>query len=432
MTAAQPPSIAGEQPVPATSFRWGARHTMLSVLFVTSIVSFMDRMVMSAAVPFIAKDFSLTSLESGVLMSVFFSGYAISQIPGGILADRFGVRRVSTLAMLWWSAFAALTGAAGNLVFMLIARFLFGLGEGVFPAAAFKAVAVWFPVKERATANAIKLASTPLGGALAPLLVVAVMSFGTWRTVFYILFVPGLIIAALFWLVVRDDPSKSPRVTREELALITAGDSAAVAKIEPTMGFLAALKEPGILRFFLVLFAFDIGYWGFTSWLPTYLMKARGFSTTQMGVAASLPFIAAAFGCFIGGWTSDRLFSKNRMIPIIASELLAAFLLYLSYISTSTLVLVVCQTLAGFFLNFFVSAFWALPMTTMPKSLMGVISGVINMAGQIAAFMAPIIVGYLVGAAAGSFAAAFGLIIGSILISCALVFTLPSQRKTVA
>lgn len=413
-------------------FHWRARHTMLSVLFVTSIVSFMDRMVMSAAVPFIAKDFGLSALESGILMSVFFSGYAISQVPGGILADRFGVRRVTTFAMLWWSTFAALTGAATNLVFMLVARFLFGLGEGVFPAAAFKAVAVWFPAKERATANAIKLASTPLGGALAPLLVVAVMSFGTWRTVFYVLLVPGVIIALLFWLVVRDDPSKSPSVTPEELAEIEAGESAAVAKVEPGMGFVAALREPGILRYFLVLFAFDIGYWGFTSWLPTYLVKARGFSTAQMGMAASLPFFAASVGCFIGGWASDRFFSKHRRLPIIAAELIAALLLYLSYMSSSTLMLVVCQALAGFFLNFFISTFWALPMTTMPKSLMGVISGLINMAGQIAAFISPIAVGYLVGAAGGSFSTAFAFIIGSILVSCGLVFTLPRQSNAVS
>src|SRR5262245_50398923 len=131
-------------------FRWRARHTVLSVLCLAAVLSFMDRMVMSAVVPFIAADLSLTPLQSGVLMSTFFAGYAIAQVPGGILADRFGVRGVTTIAMLWWSTFAAATGAATNFVFMLVARFLFGLGEGVYPAAAFKTVAVWFPLKERA------------------------------------------------------------------------------------------------------------------------------------------------------------------------------------------------------------------------------------------------------------------------------------------
>jgi len=382
---------------------------------------------MSAAIPFIAKDLNLTALQSGVVMSVFFAGYAIAQVPGGMLADRFGVRRVTAVAMLWWSGFAAVTGAATSLGFMLVARFLFGLGEGVYPASAFKAVAVWFPAKERATANAIKLASTPLGGALAPILVVAIMSFGTWRTVFYALLIPGVIIALLFWLVVRDHPSKSPSVTPEELAEIE-GDDAAATSAEPRVGFLAALKEPGMLGYFLVLFTFNIGNWGFTGWLPTYLVKVRGFSPMQMGVAASLPFFAATVGCLIGGWVSDRFFRNNRRLPIIATQLAAAFFLYLTYASTSTAMLVVCQTLTGFFLSVFSSTFWALPITTVPRSLMGVVTGLINMAGQIAAFVSPIIVGYLVGASGGSFGSAFALLVGSILISCTLVFMLPGPR----
>jgi sugar phosphate permease len=410
------------------SIRWKARHTILSVLFITSIISFMDRMVMSAVIPFIAKDLALSSLQSGILMSVFFAGYAISQVPGGILADRFGVRRVTALAMLWWSTFAALTGAATGLAFMLIARFFFGLGEGVYPASAFKAVAVWFPAKERATANAVKLASTPLGGALAPLLVVAILSFGTWRTVFYALFLPGVLIALLFWFVVDDDPAKSRHVTPEELIEIQGDLTAPIAKVEAGMGIAAALREPGILRYFLILFTFNIGNWGFSGWLPTYLVKARGFSAGEMGMAASLPFFAATIGCLLGGWVSDRFFSTSRRIPIIATQLAAALCLYLTFTASSTPTLVVCQTLAGFFLSFFSSTFWALPITTMPRSLMGVLTGLINMAGQIAAFLSPIMMGFLIGAAGGAFGSAFGLMIGSILLSCALVFTLPRRN----
>lgn len=403
------------------------RHKILAVLFVTSIVSFMDRMVMSSAVPFIAKDFGLSPLQSGVLMSVFFVGYAIAQAPGGLLADRFGVRRVTAFAMLWWSAFAGLTGAATSIGFMLVARFLFGLGEGVYPAAAFKAVAIWFPAKERATANAVKLASTPLGGALAPLLVVAVMAFGTWRTVFFALLVPGLLIALLFWVVVRDDPATAAGVSPEERAEIGGQAQEPVAKVSAASGFAAALKERGMLGYFLVLFTFNVGNWGFNGWLPTYLVKVRGFSPSQMGVAASLPFFAATVGCLIGGWVSDRFFSTNRRLPIVAAQLGAALFLYLTYTSVSVIALVTFQTLTGFFLSLFSSTFWALPITTVPKALMGVVTGMINTAGQIAAFVSPILVGYLVGAAGGSFGTAFTLLISTILLSCVLVFVLPGK-----
>ena len=270
-----------------TSIRWKARHSILGVLFLTSIVASMDRMVMSSALPYIASDFHLSAVQSGILLSAFFASYSLSQIPGGLLADRFGVRLVTTFAMLWWSAFAALTGLAASFVQMLATRFMFGLGEGVFPAAAFKAVAVWFPQKERATANAVKLASTPLGSALAPLFVVGIMSLGSWRTVFLAIFLPGLIVSILFWLFVKDRPADSKRVTADELFEIEGVDVASVRQTAPKVSFVKAVRQPYIVRYFAVLFAFDIGYWGFTSWLPSYLVKARGFSIVGMGLASS-------------------------------------------------------------------------------------------------------------------------------------------------
>lgn len=413
------------------NFQWKARYTMLSVLFVTNIVSFMDRMVMSSAIPYISEDYQLGPLQTGVLLSAFFLSYSIAQVPGGLLVDKFGLRRVATFAMIWWSFFTAVTGAAASLTQMVVVRFLFGLGEGVFPSAAFKAVAVWFPKKERATANAVKLASTPLGGALAPLFVVAVMSVAGWRAVFYSLFIPGILCTVLFWVFVADKPSDDRRVSAQELAEIEADDTPVPGASQLQTNLAGALRDPQILCYFLILFSFDIGYWGFSTWLPTYLVKARGFSAAQMGVAASLPFFAATVGCFVGGWVSDRFFSNNRRLPIMFAQLGAALLLYLSYQAESVVVLVLCQTLAGFCLSFFTSTFWALPMNTVPRSLMGVISGLINMAGQVAAFISPILVGYLVGNAGGGFATTFALLVGSMLVSFALMFTLPRRVKAV-
>lgn len=405
---------------------WRARHTVLLVLFLTSMIAFMDRIVMSVAIPYIAADFDLTPFQSGLVMSLFFAGYSISQIPGGVLSDRYGVRKVATVAVLWWSAFTAATGAVAGLAQMLVVRLLFGLGEGVFPACAFKTVAVWFPKRERATANAVKFAAGPLGSALAPLAVVGIMSVWGWRAVFYALFIPGILSALLFWIYVTDKPAESQRVSSRELAEIEDGEEAGVGS-ETKIGFLQSLREPFVLKYFLVLFAFDIGYWGFTTWLPTYLVKERGFSMMQMGVAASLPFFAGIVGSLLGGWSSDRFFSSRRRVPIIGTQLVAAFLLYLTYTATSVTMLVVCQTLAGVFLNYFFTAFWALPMNTIPKDSMGVTSGFINMAGQVAAFISPLLIGYLVGAAGGEFNLAFAALIGSVLASCAIAFTLPDR-----
>jgi sugar phosphate permease len=408
------------------AFQWKSRYTVLSILFMTWIVSFMDRTIMSVAIPFIASDFHLSPLAMGGVMSAFFATYAISQIPGGLLADKFGVRGVGTLALLWWSIFTAITGAAANLTQMVIARLGFGFGEGVYPACAFKTIAAWFPKRERATANSIMLSSNAFGAALAPLVVVRIVATWGWRPVFYSLFLPGLMMASLFWIFVNNRPSNSSRVSPEELAEIEGSDGAGSQELQTKISLLSVLKDPNVLKCFFVLFAFDIAYWGFTTWLPTYLLRARGFSTAQMGIAASLPNFAGAIGCIIGGLLSDKLFSNSRRAPIVAAQLTSALLLYLTLTADSVKMLVIYQTLAGFCLTFFFSVFWALPMNTVPKRLMGVTSGVINLAGQIAAFLSPILVGYLVGAANGKYDSAFMLLIGSLLVSCVIVFTLPS------
>lgn len=407
-----------------------ARHTVLSILFVTWIVSTMDRMAMSVAIPYIAADYHLGPFESGVVMSAFFAGYAISQIPGGFLADIFGVRRVATIAMLWWSLFTAITGAAANLTQMVVVRFFFGLGEGLFPACTFKTIAVWFPKKERATASAIMLASNPLGVALSPLAVVGIMSFWGWRTVFYSLFLPGVLVSLLFWIFVSDEPSESSRVSPEELNEIEGSDDALAKNPETKKtNLLKIVKEPHVLKYFFVLLTFDVAFWGFTAWLPTYLVKARGFSMVHMGVAASLPFFVGTIGSIFGGWVSDKYFSSDRRVPIVVAQLMSALLLYLTFIAKSATILMIYQALAGFFLMSLFSTFWALPMNTVPKKLMGVTSGFINMAGQVAAFISPLFVGYLVEAAGGNYNLTFTFLIGSLLLSCAIVFTLPSKLQ---
>jgi len=139
--------------------------------------------------------------------------------------------------------------------------------------------------------------------------------------------------------------------------------------------------------------------------------------------------LAGTVGCVIGGWVSDRYFSQSRRTPIIATQLVSALLLYLTLTAPSAHMAVLYETMAGFFLMLFFSTFWALPMNTVPKDRMGVTSGFINMAGQIAAFISPLVMGYLIGAAKGNFDHAFIFLILSLLASCVVVFTIPSNLQ---
>lgn len=389
----------------------------------------MDRMMISVAVPYIAADFHLSPLAIGVVISAFFASYSATQIPGGVLADIFGVRKVATAALIWWSAFTGFTGAASTLSQLLFTRVLVGLGEGIYPACVFKAVAEWFPLKERATANGIRQAAGPLGSAISPLVVVAIMSVWGWRAAFYALLIPGILISVIVWMFVVDNPSRSKWVSTEELEEITDACNTNPSAPHVTSSLLQVFKEPLILKYVAVIFSFDIAYWGFTTWLPTYLVRARGFSMDQMGIAASLPFFAGTVASVLGGFVSDRYFSRTRTSPLIFAQLASAALLYLTLSAKSPAVLVIFETLAGASLNFFFTAFWALPMNSVSKEVMGVASGFINMGGQIAAFLSPILIGYMVSLADGNYERSFDFMIACLLISCVITFTLPGDLR---
>lgn len=203
---------------------WRQRYAVVSVLFLVWVTSYLDRMVMATAIPYMADDFGLKPVTMGVVMSAFFIGYALCKIPGGILADRFGSRKVMLLGVACWSVFTVLTGFATSLVSLLVIRVLFGVGEGIFPAASYRALCNWFPKKERGLATGSMMSSNSFGPALAPLFVVAIMASWGWHMVFISLFMPGLLMCWLIWKYIPDHPRESQSITSEELAEIEGTD----------------------------------------------------------------------------------------------------------------------------------------------------------------------------------------------------------------
>ena len=415
----------------SVGYRWKHRHAAVFIVFLVWVLSYMDRMVMAAAIPYIAAEFNLSPLAMGGVLSAFFAGYAFFQIPGGILADKFGARKVMTAALVWWSVFTALTGAVTSLANMIWIRVLFGIGEGIAPAATWKALAVWTPMRERGTANGLMMASNALGPALAPLFVASILAEWGWRAVFYSLLIPGLLLAAWIWYRLPDNPADKKGISPEELEELQEDTAAlSTAQKASTMSFWAILKEPAVWKSFLILFFANITAWGFVQWLPSYLVKARGFELSQMGIAASLPFFAGTVGFVFGGWLTDVPFRNERRIPLIISQWLTALFLYLTY-TVQVSQLLFYQTIAGFFLFTTTGIVFGLPMSAISKDIAGRAMGIVNTAGQVAGFLSPIIVGYLVqisGTGERSFDTAFMFLIGAMLVS-SLVATSFTQLK---
>src|SRR5437667_4732647 len=197
-----------------------ARGRVLSFAFLLAVVTYLDRICISAAAPFIMEDLHLTVLEMSVVFSAFTLAYSIFEIPSGWLGDTRGPRRVLTRIVLWWSAFTMLTGAARGFQSLVTIRFLFGAGEaGAFPNIA-RAFSRWFPRRERGTANGVLFLGSRAGGMLsAPIALLLIGRWG-WRVSFVLFGLLGVAWAAAWHAWFRDTPREHSAVGGDELAWI--------------------------------------------------------------------------------------------------------------------------------------------------------------------------------------------------------------------
>jgi len=410
-------------------FTWKKRYTILVILFSSVIMSYLDRMIISTAIPYIAKDFNLSSVSMGAVLSAFFIGYTTCQIPGGLLVDKFGARRILIWSLGWWSAFTAFTGMVSSLVPMIWVRALFGAGEGIAGVAAgSRAIANWFPSKERGTATAIMLSANSVGPALAPIIGVLIIAMWGWRATFYTLTVPGILILLWIWRSLPENPADKKGITAAELEEIKERASARVAA-ESKYSFWQVFTVPAVWQSSVILFLYDFTIWGFRTWLPTYLVRGRGFGMMKMGFSVSLPFFAGTIGYMLGGWLSDKPFKNHRKIPLVTCQWLAAVCLYFTYSAASPRTCIAWMTLSGLFLSIALGAFWALPMSAVSKAITGRGLAIINMGGMIASSATPLLIGYLVQLSGGGYGTTFTLMTSGCIASSLFALLVKTKNK---
>lgn len=409
-------------------FKWKVRHTILSLIWAGWLFSFLDRMVISIALPFIGKDLNIDATMQGGILSAFFAGYALFQIPGGMLADKFGPRKVMSIAIAWFSVFTTLTGFVSSYAIMLFCRCVFGVGEGCFPGASWKMIATYFPPKERATATAIQSSVNTLGPAVASLVAAGIIASYGWRHVFIYLGFPGLLIAWAMWYYFRDNPKDHPKMTSAELKELDLDQvHSGSGSSNSGMTFKQFLKKPILWQMVLIWFLFDITFWGFVSWLPSYLMKVRGFSLIKTGITGSIPFFVGTVGVLVGGYLSDRVKGQRKWM-FIPNALIAGFFLYMTYTVVSADMVIVYQSVSAFFMFLAMSAFWGLVMDSIPPHIMGSSSGTVNFGGQVAGFISPFVMGYLIDVNHGSFDEAFIFLIVAMIASAIVALTVQQER----
>ena len=285
------------------------RHRVLSLLFLLSMVTYLDRVCIAVAGPEMQKDLGLSPSQWGWVVGIFALSYALFEIPSGALGDRIGPRKVLTRIVLWWSAFTSLTGLVSSFYLLLATRFAFGMGEaGAYPNAS-SSISRWFPLAERARAHGTVWMASRVGGALTPLLVVPIVAAWGWRSAFYLFGIIGVVWAAAWYWWYRDYPTEMPGVTAEELAHI--GDSSA-RRAHHSLPWAQVVKNPNFWVILLMYHAYCWGSYFYVSWMPTYLRLGRGFTADEMKIYAMLPFVAGALGNLTGGIAQRRAGAPAR------------------------------------------------------------------------------------------------------------------------
>lgn len=373
------------------------RSRVLAFAFLLAVVTYLDRICISAAAPSIMEDLQLSFVQMGMVFGAFTLAYSLFEVPSGWLGDVRGPRRVLTRIVLWWSAFTMLTGAARGFRSLVAIRFLFGAGEaGAFPNVA-RSFSRWFPMRERGRANGVLFLGSRLGGMLsAPIALLLIARWG-WRASFVLFGLLGIVWAAAWHAWYRDRPEDHPAMTADELAWIRQDGAAAADAATP---WRALIRFRNLYAICAMYFAFGYGLYFYFTWLPTYLIKVLGFSQFGGGLFAALPFLLAGIADVVGGLLTDGL-SRSRGLRVgrcyvgFGAFLTGALFLLLSTAAASAVAKALLIALALASADLALGACWAVPLDVAPEHA-GVITGCMNTLGNLGGLVGPLVVGVAV------------------------------------
>ncbi|HYZ84964.1 MAG TPA: MFS transporter [Bryobacteraceae bacterium] len=377
------------------------RHNVLALTVLAYMVTYMDRVVISSAVPNIREELGLSMVTMGWILAAFRWGYSLFQLPGGWLGDRVGPRRALALIVTWWSLFTSATALAWNATSMLVFRFLFGAGEaGAFPIAT-RSLSRWMLPSERGIAQGVTHAGSRLGAAMTPPIVVALIAAYGWRATFVIFGVIGMLWAALWYWYYRDTPEQHSRVSNAEADLIhtSLGGKRTATSKHVDWGRILRSRALWFTCAMYACYGYCIAV--YLDWFPTYLTSHRGYSLKAMGFYASLPLLAGVFGDLLGGWASDWWLHRTGDIRAArrwvgcAGFLLAATGMISATVTSDPFTSVLCSCIAMFGLEVTVGVSWAIPLD-IGGDYAGSASAVMNTCGNIGGAISPTVLAYIV------------------------------------
>ncbi|MCX4165842.1 MULTISPECIES: MFS transporter [Paraburkholderia] len=397
----------------------------LAFLMLAGIVNYLDRSTLSIANHSVSGELGLSASQMGLLLSAFSFSYAFSQLPVGVLLDRFGARIMLGLGMLVWSVAQLFGGLVHTLPQFLAARICLGIGEAPqFPAGA-KVVSEWFSLRERGRPSGIFVASSTIGPALAPPILTSLLLVFGWRWMFIVMGVLGIAVALGWYAVYRNRSEVA--LAPEELVHLTEEEPHSRAERRVTFaewrGLFAAPTTWGLIFGFM-----GVVYmvWLYLTWLPAYLEHERHLSIARTGWIVSIPYLFGTLGMLSSGFVADGLMARgvapirSRKWPICTGLIFAAIFTVPAAYTPNTTLAIVYLSLAMYFINLASGGAWALVSVAAPRHLVASLGSIQNFGGYFGGSFAPFITGVVVDRT-HSFVNAF-LISAAVSVVAALVY----------
>jgi MFS transporter, ACS family, hexuronate transporter len=374
------------------SLRWQVAGLISAAI----AISYFDRQTLPVAIQAIQREIPISNTQFSQLQAAFLTAYALMYAGGGKLMDVMGTRRGFLLIMVCWSLACASQGLATTVAFFALSRFLLGMGEGGgFPAAT-KAIAEWFPPRERSTAMGLVNAGTAVGAVLAPPLIAVVLATLNWRWMFFLSGGVGL-LWAVWWMAAYRTPAAHPRLSVAEREWIAAGQ-VSLHEDEP-VSWIGLFRFPQVWGLVTAKFLSDAAWYFYLFWLPKYLYEARHFDTKQVGYYAWIPYAASGLGSITGGWFSSLLIRRGHSLNFarkVGLGLSAAVMPLVVLVTQSPVqIAIVLFSIAFAGQQSWSTLVMTLPADLFPRRSVGSVAGLVGFGGAMGGVVFGLIVGYL-------------------------------------
>ena len=371
---------------------------MALLVFLATMINFLDRLTISILAPVITTQLGLTNLQFASITFWFLLAYALSQAFSGRLYDWIGTKKGFTLSILLWSSAAIGHAFARGLTSLSCLRIALGIGEaGNWPGAA-KVMAEWFPVRQRALGMGIFNSGVAAGSIIGPPLIVWLqLNFG-WKSAFLVTGGLGFIWLAL-WQLFYETPARHKALTPEEKTLIQEGRD--TQESPRKIGWSELLKRREVWGILLSRFVTDPVWWFYITWLPLYLYNARGFDLKKIGSFEWLPYVAAAAGSLIGGWLSGNWIARGwtvnrarKTVIVGGAVLMTAGILAARTSSAMAALAFIAVVLFGF--QSWINNVQTLPSDYFPDNAVASVAGLGGLAAGVGAMLFTLATGWSV------------------------------------